>query len=153
MKKGLIAVLFLALFIKAEEIKIDAKKSYADEANKFIEFTGNVTVVKGEDKLSADNITLYLDEKGRPLKYVASGGVFVKVLLNQKFYNAKGDVLTYETQNQKYTLKGNAFLSEVDTNRKIYGDIIEANQMNGTYSVEGRDLEPAKFIFQIEDIK
>ncbi|MDR1554449.1 MAG: lipopolysaccharide transport periplasmic protein LptA [Campylobacteraceae bacterium] len=153
MKRKLSIVLLLTLFVKAEQIEIDAKNVYADEINQIVEFTSNVRVVKGEDKLSADKIVLYLNKKGQPLKYVASGNVHVRVLLNKKEYKADGDKLTYETENQKYTLEGNAFLSEVDTDRKVYGETIEANQINGTYSVKGKNSEPAKFIFQIEDKK
>ncbi|MDR2342054.1 MAG: lipopolysaccharide transport periplasmic protein LptA [Campylobacteraceae bacterium] len=151
--KKIVVVLFLVLFAKAEKVEVEAKNVYADEANRFVEFTGNATVIKGKDRLNAQKITVYIDEQGQPLKYVASGDVKVKISLNQKQYNASGNALTYEAKDQKYILEGNAFLTEIDTDRKIYGEKIEANQINGTYSVNGKELEPAKFIFQIEDIK
>ncbi|MDR0579803.1 MAG: lipopolysaccharide transport periplasmic protein LptA [Campylobacteraceae bacterium] len=151
--KKLVFILFLALFVRAEEVEVKAKNVYADETNRFVEFTGNATVIKGKDKLDAQKITVHIDEKGQPLKYVALGDVKVKISLNKKQYNASGNALTYDAKNQKYILEGNAFLSEVDTDRKIYGERIEADQINGTYIVNGKELKPAKFIFQIEDIK
>ncbi|MDR1284838.1 MAG: lipopolysaccharide transport periplasmic protein LptA [Campylobacteraceae bacterium] len=151
MKKKLIVILFLTLFAKAEQIEINADNIYVDEKSQLTEFTGNVTVTKGKDELAADKIIVYATKAGQPLKYIASGNVYVKVLLNEKRYNASGNALIYETEEQKYTLEGNAFLTEVDTDRKVYGEIIEANQISGTYSVKGKDSEPAKFVFQIED--
>ncbi|MDR0407617.1 MAG: lipopolysaccharide transport periplasmic protein LptA [Campylobacteraceae bacterium] len=153
MKRKLIVILFLGLFAKAEHIEIDSESFFADEKNQLVEFVGNVTVTKGKDELNADKIVVYSNNSGQPFKYVASGNVYIKVFLNEKHYNAGGNTLTYETKEQKYTLEGNAFLIETDTDRKVYGETIEANQINGTYSVKGKDSEPAKFVFQVEDTK
>jgi lipopolysaccharide export system protein LptA len=150
MKKILIVVLLIVSFIKTEQIDIDAESFYADEKGQFMEFI-NATVTKKEDKLTTDKIIVDFDKKGQPLKYVASGNVKVKVFLNDKHYNASGETLTYEVKNQKYILEGDAHLTEIDTDRKVYGDLIEVDQLNGTYSVKGKDSAPAKFIFQIED--
>jgi lipopolysaccharide export system protein LptA len=151
--KKVVIVLLLILALKAEQIKIDAKEIHVNEQKQFTEFIGNATVTKGEDKLSADRIVSYFDKKGKFLKYVALGNVNVRVFLNEKHYSASGDALTYDVQNQIYILEGNAFLAETDTDKKLYGEIIEANQANGTYSIKGKDSEPAKFIFQVEDIR
>jgi lipopolysaccharide export system protein LptA len=153
MKKKLIIILSLVLFAKAEQIEIDAKEVYADDKKQLTEFVGNVIVAKGKDELKADKIVVHSNKSGQPFKYVASGNVHVRIFLNEKHYNASGNTLIYEPEDQKYTLEGNAFLTEVDTDRKVYGEIIEANQISGTYSVKGKDLEPAKFIFQVEDKK
>ena len=60
-------------------------------------------------------------------------------------------LLTHEPKNQTYILKGNAFLHEIDSDKKIFGDEIIVEQLKGIYNVKSKDKEPVKFIFQVED--
>jgi lipopolysaccharide export system protein LptA len=135
------------------QIEITADKFAADEKKLMSEFSGNVTIVKEKDTLSANAVTINFNEQKQPAKYTAFGNVSVKMFLNDKYYDAYGDKLIYEPNINKYTLEGGAFLREIDTDKKVYGEKIEVNQVEGTYSVEGKSAKPAKFIFQIEDKK
>ena len=80
-------------------------------------------------------------------------------MINESHYNGKGDILTYEPKTEIYTLKGNAWIEEVETKREVFGDIITINQLNGKYEVNSDrsskkiDKKPAKLIFKIEDKK
>ncbi|MDR3345865.1 MAG: lipopolysaccharide transport periplasmic protein LptA [Campylobacteraceae bacterium] len=152
MKKLLIFILTVS-FAFAAQIEVTADKFGADEKKQISEFAGNVTVIKEKDTLNADKVTINFDERKQPTKYTASGNVRVKMLLNEKHYNASGKTLIYEPALSKYTLEGDAFLSEIDTDKRVYGEKIEVDQTNGTYVVEGKSSEPAKFFFQIEDSK
>ena len=50
-------------------------------------------------------------------------------------------------------------MREIDTDKKVFGELIEVNQNSGTYSVKGDEKaakgekKPVKFIFQVEDKK
>ena len=60
-------------------------------------------------------------------------------------------MLIYEPKTQIYTLKGNAFLHEIDSDKKVFGDEIIVDQLNGIYNVKSKNKEPVKFIFQVDE--
>ncbi|MDR1613980.1 MAG: lipopolysaccharide transport periplasmic protein LptA [Campylobacteraceae bacterium] len=149
-----IVILFLMInsIIFAAEVQLTTDKIIVDEVNLKSRFVGNVVIIKGEDKLTADIVTIDFDKQREPLKYEANGNVSVEIIMNKKRYHANGDNLLYDVILNRYTLTKNAFLEEINTSRKIYGDTIVVDQNSGTYTVDG-SLEPAKFIFQIDDKK
>ena len=144
------AVLFS---LNASEVEVTANKFFADEVKKVSVFTGNVHVKKGTDELKANKVVIEFNSKKEPLKYTASGNAEVKMTINGKKYFGKGEVLIYEPQKLKYTIKKNAFLEEIDTNKKVYGENIYVDQANGHYEVDSKKDKPVKFIFKIEDKK
>lgn len=141
---------FLPLF--AEQVEVTADDFFADE-NKFVsELKGNVNVKKGKDLLTADKVVIRFDKNRNPIKYTASGNAKFKVFIKDKRYNGSGDELIYEPNSNLYTINGNGFLHEEQTDKKVYGEKISVNQNSGTYSVNsGGDKKPVKFIFQVED--
>lgn len=157
------AIVPFLLFAKlsfAEQVEVTADNFFADEIKLESVLTGNVNIKKGSyDTLDANKATIYFDKEKHPIKYVASGNAKFKVLINEKHYDGKGDVLTYEPQKEIYTLNGNAYLHEAETNKEVFGDNIIVNQINGTYEVQSqrnadsKDKKPAKLIFQVEDKK
>jgi lipopolysaccharide export system protein LptA len=142
----------ISSFVFTAEVKLTSDRAVADEANLKISFIGNVVITKEEDKLKADTVTVIFNKQQDPLKYEAAGNISIDIVMNKKRYHANGDNLLYDVLLNRYTLTKNAFLEEVDTNRKIYGDTIVVDQNNGTYTVDG-SAEPVKFIFQIDDKK
>lgn len=138
----------------AEQVEVTADNFFADEKNLYSDLKGNVVVKKGSyDTLWADNVRITFNDKKEPTKYVANGNAKFKVLVNEKHYNGNADELTYIPQKQIYIMTGNAFLHEEETDKKVYGNVIEVNQISGTYQVQSKDKKPVRMIFQVEDKK
>ncbi|MDR2081623.1 MAG: lipopolysaccharide transport periplasmic protein LptA [Campylobacteraceae bacterium] len=152
MRAAILLFLTVAASVFAVEVKLTTDKAIVDEVNLKSMFTGHVVIVKGEDKLTADAAAVYFNKQQEPLRYEANGNVSAEITISGRRYHANGESLVYDAELNKYTLSKNAFLEEIDTGRKIYGDTISVDQNNGTYTVDG-NLEPAKFIFQIDDKK
>lgn len=158
--KKIIVFLLVVLPLFAEQVEVTADNFFADEIKLQSVLTGNVKVKKGSfDTLNSDKITIYFDKNKQPIKYIATGNAKFKILINESHYNGKGDILTYEPKTEIYTLKGNAWIEEVETKREVFGDIITINQLSGKYEVNSyrsskkMDKKPAKLIFKIEDKK
>ncbi len=145
--------MFVLFSLNASEVEVTANKFFADEVKKVSVFTGNVNVKKGDDRLKADKVVIEFNKNKEPIRYTASGNASVKMKINGKRYFGKGEILIYEPQKLKYTIKKNAFLEELDTNKKVYGDNIFVDQANGHYEVDSKKDKPVKFIFQIQDKK
>jgi len=137
----------------ASEVQVTADKFMADEATGVTVFTGHVHVVKKGDDLKADKVVINFDKNKKPTLYTATGHAQVKMMINGKKYFAKGDILIYDPILLKYTIKKNAFLQELNTDKKVYGETIWIDQVRGYYEVDGKKNKPVKFIFKIEDKK
>lgn len=144
---------FILTLLGASEVQITADKFLANETQLVSTFTGHVHVTKGSDNLKADKIVINFDKNKKPIKYTATGHAKANMTLNKKKYFASGDILIYEPNLSRYTIKQNAFLHEIDTDKKVYGEVIYVDQAKGYYEVESKKNEPVKFIFKIEDKK
>lgn len=150
--KSFIAVALFYGVVSANQVEVSADSFYADEKVGLGELVGNVLIKKGKsDTLTANRVKIYFDKNRKPQKYEAISDAKFSILLDGKKYNGSGNLLTYEPKGQIYTLKGSAFLHEVDSDKKIFGDEIIVNQLKGVYSVKSKDKKPVKFIFQVED--
>ena len=137
-----------------EQVEVTADNFFADEIKQISVLTGNVRIKKGTyDTLNSDKVTIYFDAKRQATKYVATGNANFKILLNQKHYDGKGGVLTYDPTIEAYTLENNAYLHEAETKKEVYGDKIIVNRQKGTYEVKsgGGEKKPVRLIFQVED--
>ena len=137
-----------------EQVEVTADNFFADEIKQISVLTGNVRIKKGAyDTLNSDKVTIYFDAKRQPTKYVATGNANFKISLNQKHYDGRGGVLTYDPTIEAYTLENNAYLHEAETKKEVYGDKIIVNRQKGTYEVKsgGGEKKPVRLIFQVED--
>ena len=151
-KAAILAMILGFTFLNAEQVEITSNDFFADENKQISEFVGNVNIKKGSyDELKANKVVVHFDKKRQPVKYVATGNPRAKIFMKDKHYDGKGDTLTYEPAKQTYTVTGNGYLHEVETDKNVYGDGIVVNQKDGTYSVNSDEKKPVKFIFQIED--
>ncbi|MDR2790588.1 MAG: lipopolysaccharide transport periplasmic protein LptA [Campylobacteraceae bacterium] len=150
MRAVILFFLTVAASVFAVEVELTTDKIIVDEINLKSMFIGNVVIVKGADRLTADTAAVYFNKRQEPMRYEANGNVSAEIAINGKRYHASGENLLYDAAQNIYALSKNAFLEEIDTGRKIYGDMISVDQNNGAYTVDG-SLEPAKFIFQIDD--
>jgi len=151
--KALLLVVGLVGILSAQTVEIVADKFFADEIKQVTEFTGNVVITKGKDKLVAKKVVINFDKQRQPLKYVATGDVAIDMVVDDKVYFAKAQTAVYDPIKSEYTLIKDAFLHERVTNKKIYGDKIFVNQVTGRYEVESDGKKPVKFIFKVEEKK
>lgn len=146
-----ISLIFIGLF--AAKIQITADSFKGDENALEANLKGNVTIKNGDyDTLQANKAKILFDKNKTPKKYTASGNARFKAELKGKLYDGSGDEISYDPISQIYTLNGKAYLHEINTDKKLYGNKIVVNQKKGTYSVDG-DGKPIKFIFDTQDKK
>jgi len=141
------------VLLNAAKVEVIADKFFADEKKQISIFEGHVKVTKENDKLVADKVTITFDKKRQPLKYIAVGKATINMLLNGKKYFASSDEMIYEPAKSRYTLKKNAFLHEITTDKKVYGDKIWIDQLTGKYEVDSDGKKPVKFIFKVKEKK
>lgn len=151
--KFFIFILFVVSSVYAANVEIVANKFYADEQKQLSVFSGDVVITKEKDKLVANEVTINFDAKKQPTKYTAIGNAKVDMIINEKKYFASANTMIYYPTKDSYELIGNAFLHEIITDKKVYGDKIFVNQMTGRYEVDSQGDKPVKFIFQVEDKK
>ena len=151
MKNLLFLLICVTLF--ASEVKITADKFMADEAKGISVFTGRVHIARDKDDLKADKVVIKFDKKKQPTLYTATGHTEARLVMKGKSYFAKGGKLIYDPLTLKYTIEKNAFLQELSTDKKVYGDKIWVDQARGYYEVDSKKDKPVKFIFKIEDKK
>ena len=147
------ALCMLATFLHAANVEVTADKFFADETKRISVFTGNVKVLKESDKLTANKVTIDFDAKKQPIRYVALGDAKVNMTMNAKKYYGEAEKMTYEPGSSTYILEKKAFLHDLETDKKVYGDYIRVEQLNGHYVVDGKNGTPVKFIFKVEDTK
>lgn len=153
--KHVTVLLFLVLSTCAfaENVEVTAEKFFADEKKKVSIFEGKVNVKKGSDTLNAQKVVIEFDDKKQPLRYIATGDAKVNMKMSGKKYYGEAEKMTYEPTKNLYTLEKKAFLHELETDKKVYGDYIRADQNSGQYEVDGKGKAPVKFIFKLEDEK
>jgi len=153
MKSLLLLGCLTGCFLYAAEVEVTADKFFADEKKLVSIFEGNVKVVKEKDTLNANKIIIEFDAKKQPLRYIATGNAKGNMLMNGKKYYGEAEKMTYETAKSQYIFEKKAFLHEIDTDKKVFGDYIKADQISGQYEVDGKGKAPVKFIFKVEDQK
>jgi lipopolysaccharide export system protein LptA len=153
MKQWISILALLVTPFYAAQVEVTAEKFFADEKKKISTFEGNVVVIKESDKLTANKVLIEFDDKKQPLRYIALGNAHVAMLMNGKKYIGEAEKMTYEPNQSTYVLEKKAFLHEIETDKKVYGDYIKADQISGQYEVDGKGKAPVKFIFKVEDQK
>ncbi|AQW86458.1 putative lipooligosaccharide transport system, periplasmic component (LptA family) [Campylobacter pinnipediorum subsp. caledonicus] len=154
-KSKLIIIFFLAISaLKAQQIEITSDSFFADEKKQISEFFGNVKIKKGNyDELKAEKVVVNFNNARQPIKYTATNNVYFKVMIHDKTYEGNGNLLTYEPQQEIYTIAGKAHLREIQTDKNVYGQQIIVNQKTGVYNVVSSEQQPVKFIFQVKEDK
>nr|WP_104760601.1 lipopolysaccharide transport periplasmic protein LptA [Helicobacter cetorum] len=144
-KKGLLA--------KKERLEITGNKFVAQDKTKMAIIQGNVQIKKGKDRLFADKVSVFLNDKRRPQRYEAMGNVrFIIFTEDNREIQGSADKLIYNALSGEYRLIKNAIVKEIGKSNTITGDEIILNKTKGYADVLGSENHPAKFIFDIEDI-
>lgn len=143
-------IMILANILFAAQVEVVADNFFADEKKQISKFSGNVKIIKEKDELKAKELIIKFDKKRQPTLYEANGNVYIKMYINEKTYIVKGEFVSFDPIKQKYLVKKNAYLEEMQTEKKVFGEEIIVNQTNGTYEVKS-GKKPVKLIFDIKD--
>lgn len=149
-------VIFSLVFstLLADKVEITADSFTGDENASVGMLEGNVVIKNGDfDTLWANKAKVIFNQKKEAKKYIASGNTRFKAKLNGKEYDGSGNEITYEPKGELYTLSGNAYLHEVESDKKLYGSKITVDRKKGLYNVYSGDKKPVKFIFEIDNKK
>lgn len=142
------------LFAQNETLVIDALNFEADDKKGVSIFTGNVKIKMGQDKLNAQRVDVFFTTDNNstktPIKYEATGDADFEIITEDKHYIGNGDKIVYSPKKEEYTIIGNGYLQEKNDDRKIYGERIFVNQLNGEAKVKGSEKKPVRFIINME---
>lgn len=143
------------LSLLAEQVKITADSFSGNEKEGITTFKGNVKIVKGSDELNASKVTVHTDKNRSPYKYKAEGDVSFYIDLPDNNASYKGDAgkVVYLPLKQEYQFYTNVHLYQIGTNRKVFGDEVVLNAVDGNAKALGKDKAPVIMIFNIEDKK
>ena len=153
--RKVIFLAFLFCFSFSKQLEIKADNFSADEKKMVNILSGSVLVKSNEDVLRSDKLLIFTDKNNKPLKYVASGNASFKILIKDKFYTGSANELIYYATNDIYEANGNAYIQDLSTNNKLYGNKISIDKKKQSYTVFGlNNKKPARFIFNLkEDFK
>lgn len=130
MKKIIFLIIFLTSLSFSLVQKQSTNRSSSDKTPIYIEansmdyqdntiiYKGNVVATKGDSKLTAQNLIIYLDKNKKIEKIIASGNA----VYTSPDKQAKGDTIEYDMKNDIITITGNAEV--VDKGNIVKGDKI-----------------------------
>jgi lipopolysaccharide export system protein LptA len=149
MKK--ILILFIFLFLNADELKIVSKIFHYYPDKLYSEFKGDVNATKGEDNILADEIKVYLNKDKSLKELIAIGNVKFKISLdNNSTYVGYSNFLDYKVKTGDIILKGNSFVEKLPTKESIKGEYIKLNKFSKNTVVKGNN-KPAVIIIKVKE--
>lgn len=150
--------LFLIICLHAnEEVAVDIKADsfVADKEQNIVIFNGNVSMIKGQDNLHAQKLTVYTkqNEQNETVvrKYIAIGDVDLKMKKPDTLMIAKGDSIIYDVDKQEYLIEGNGYLEDVNKSRIIKGERIYIDRISQKTKIDGKENKPVQFKFTMEE--
>jgi len=154
--KKILAILGLCLVsVSAQEVKIIADTFAGNEKKGITTFSGNVKITKGSDELNASKVIVHTDTDRNPIKYIADGNVSFYIDLPDNNASYKGDAskVVYFPAKQEYQFYTNVHLYQIGTNRKIFGEEVVLNAIDGNAKALGKEKAPVIMIFNIKEKK
>jgi lipopolysaccharide transport protein LptA len=148
-------LLFLIVDAKEVDVDIQADKFEANKEKNLVLFTGNVSMVKGEDSLLCKELTVFTKlspdtNKTVVQKYIAVGNVSLKLKRPDTTMIGNGDKITYDIDEKVYLIEGNGYLEDVNASRVIQGDRIAVDEVSGNTKIDSKKDKPVQFKFKIE---
>ena len=157
MKVFLLFVCFFA-FLMGDEVDVDIKadKFSADKSKNTILFTGNVSMLKGEDKLFCEKllVTTKINPKdGKTVvhKYHATGKVSMSIKRPTTVMKGRGNEVTYNVDDQVYVIIGNGYLEDTVGEKIVKGERIYLDEKTGNTKIDGSENKPVQFKFKMEN--
>lgn len=143
-----------ASLASAENLDIQAQKVFADEKKGITIATGKVKMIKGEDKLNADEVRIYVNKARKPLKFEAIGNVdFLLLTQDGRRLKGKSDTLIYLVDANEYQLIGRAQVQEIGKPNFLRGEKITLNNDNNFANVESSSNAPVRVIIDLNDMQ
>ncbi len=144
-------LVFVSLGFSSTQMSIVADNFSADEVKHISVFSGNVKIVKKDDKISSNKVIVKFDKKNKPLSYTASNGVRFSISLKNSSISGSCESLVYNPLSKIYTLSGKVDVIEMPSKRKLKANIVKIDTINAKTVVSGTKVKPVKFIFNIEE--
>ena len=133
-------------------LKITSQKFTADENTGVSVFTGNVNIIKNADELNASEVTVYVDKKNKPKKFVAVGNVSFQIITeNKAAYKGKAQKAIYYPDIKEYHFFKDVHLQQMDDKKDIIGDEVVLKTIEGKAYAKGLETKPVIMIFDIAD--
>ncbi|HEX5623432.1 MAG TPA: lipopolysaccharide transport periplasmic protein LptA [Sulfuricurvum sp.] len=150
--KTILFTLLCVFTLYAEELKVLSENFKGDQPRGVSVFTGNVIVTKGRDELNASKVTIYTDTNRKPTKMVAEGDVsfYIVTELNEK-YKGKSQRAVYLPNEKEYQFYTKVDLIRLDDYRRVKGDKVVVNTIQGHASADSANNEPVVMIFTLQD--
>jgi len=143
---------FFFVFTSAEELKVISDNFKGDQKKGVAVFTGNVKVTKGSDELNASKVTIYTDKENKPTKYLAEGDVSFYIVTEQKEkYRGKAQTAIFLPNESEYHFYKKVDLIRLDDYRRVRGDKVVVNTVQGNAAAESAQDEPVVMTFTIQD--
>ncbi|MCW1360859.1 lipopolysaccharide transport periplasmic protein LptA [Campylobacter jejuni] len=137
--------------LKAAPVEVTAMNFFSDENSGQSILSGNVFIKKEGDVLNSDKVVIYTDKNKKPIRYEATQNARFEVRLKDKSYKGSGDKFIYYVNSDIYEIIGNAYIIELETKRKIFGDKIIVDKKQKIYKVESFNKKPIRFVFDVEE--
>lgn len=154
MKNILIILLMCSMALFAQELRIKADVFKADESKGISTFEGHVNIVKKNDLLNAEKVTIYTNKKNKPTKFIAQGDVSFTIETKEKaVYTGKANKVVFIPKNKEYYFYGNVHLQQLNENKEIKGDEVILNISDGKAYAKGLEKEPVIMTFDIAEDK
>lgn len=146
----LFALFFIPLF--ANDINIESKSFYANEAERFSKFSGDVRVTQGEQWVKSSELFVYFDKNQKPIKLEAKGNAKAYVITEDgRKLDGEAQVITLFPNNKTLELSGAAVVKERGSKNEVSGDKIVVDRKGGEIRVVGSGDKPARFTIEVED--
>ncbi len=144
-------IIFIAIFLSAENLHIISKQFFYNSKTKVSTFIGDVNATKGKDNVLSNKMKIFFNRNKKPIKYIATGKVrFILSLDKNSTYKGHCDKLIYNFKTYDIYLIGNAYIKKLETNESVSGNFIKMNRKTKNVEVEGGN-KPANIIIKVNE--
>lgn len=153
MKKIILIINLCLLPLFAEQVKIISDAFEGNEDKGIAIFTGHVKITKEQDELNASKVSVYTDENQSPYRYEAEGDTSFYIHLKDRNTTYTGDAgkIVYLPLKKEYQFYHNVHLYQLGSDRKVFGDEVILNTIDGNAKAIGKEKAPVIMIFNIEE--
>ena len=150
--KYLLLLAILMISLMSQELKIKANEFSTDEKKGISIFTGKVNIIRGEDTLTASQVTVYTNTKHEPTKFIAVGNVAFNITTQDGArYKGKAQKTIYNPLKKEYYFFNDVYLRQLDNKKEIIGDEVVLKTIEGQAYAKGAKKEPVIMIFEIKE--
>jgi lipopolysaccharide export system protein LptA len=144
----------LLTLLSAQELKVKANSFTSDQNTGISVFSGDVNILKENDELNASKVTIYVDKKKQPTKFVAVGNVSFSITSkNGGVYKGVAGKAIYLPSKKEYYFYKNVHLRQLNDKKEIMGDEVVLKTTDGKAYAKGLKKEPVIMIFNIDEEK